>query len=214
MKVRVGWLLLMALIFTGCESAYYGAMEKVGVHKRDILVDRIDEVRDAQVDVKEQFASALDRFTHEIDFDGGDLEDTYELVSDEYEKSVERAEELSARIERVDDVAEALFDEWQEELSEYSSSSLKKQSAAKLKETQRQYEQMITVMRKTERKMQPVLDTLKDQSLYLKHNLNARAIASLKEEFGGLKRDINRLIKDVETSIAAAESFMATLQQQ
>lgn len=214
MKARVGWLLLMALIFTGCESAYYGAMEKVGVHKRDILVDRIDEVRDAQVDVKEQFTSALDRFTHEIDFDGGDLEDTYELVSDEYEKSVERAEELSARIERVDDVAEALFDEWQQELSEYSSSSLKKQSAAKLKETQRQYEQMITVMRKTERKMQPVLDTLKDQSLYLKHNLNARAIASLKEEFGGLKRDINRLIKDVETSIAAAESFMATLQQQ
>ena len=69
-------------------------------------------------------------------------------------------------------------------------------------------------MRKTERKMQPVLDTLKDQSLYLKHNLNARAIASLKEAFGGLKRDINRLIKDVETSIAAAESFMATLQQQ
>ncbi|MGH1372035.1 MAG: DUF2959 domain-containing protein [Cellvibrionaceae bacterium] len=203
----------MLVILTGCETAYYGAMEKVGFHKRDILVDRIEEVRDSQVDVKEQFSSALERFTHELNFDGGELAEAYELVNGEYEDSQARADELKANIDSVEDVAEALFDEWDAELQEYSSASLRRQSASKLQDTRRNYERMLKAMRVTETKMAPVLDTLRDQSLYLKHNLNARAIASLKSEFSTLKRDINVLIKDVETSIAAADRFMASLEE-
>ena len=209
--IRLATALIALLVLSGCETAYYGAMEKVGFHKRDILVDRIEEVRDAQVEVKDQFSSALERFTHELNFDGGELAKAYELVNDEYETSQERADALSAHINSVEDVAEALFDEWNEELNQYSNASLRRQSASKLKDTRRHYQRMLTAMRATEKKMAPVLDTLRDQSLYLKHNLNARAIASLKSEFGSLKRDINVLIKDVETSIAAADQFMATL---
>ncbi len=211
---RIFFGLAMLLTLSGCETAYYGAMEQVGFHKRDILVDRIEEVRDAQVDVKEQFSSVLERFTHELNFDGGELAEAYDLVNGEYEESQERADALSAHIDSVEDVAEALFDEWNTELQEYSSASLRRQSASKLKETRRNYERMLSAMRVTETKMAPVLDTLRDQSLYLKHNLNARAIASLKSEFGNLKRDINVLIKDVESSIAAADRFMATLENQ
>ncbi len=209
------YLLLTILVvgLAGCAKTYYSAMETVGFHKRDILVDRIDDVKEAQLDVKEQFASALERFSHELNFDGGELEKTYKIISEEYEASQERADKLSARIESVNEVAEALFDEWEDELDDYTSSSLRRDSAAQLKDTRRRYQTMLTVMRRTERKMAPVLDTLRDQSLYLKHNLNARAIASLKNEFGSLKKDINLLIKDVEASIAAAESFMATLRQ-
>lgn len=212
--IRMVMALTALLVLSGCETAYYGAMEKVGFHKRDILVDRIEEVRDAQVDVKEQFSSALERFTHELNFDGGELAKAYELVNGEYESSQDRADALSARINSVEDVAEALFDEWNEELNQYSNASLRRQSASKLQDTRRHYQRMLTAMRATEKKMAPVLDTLRDQSLYLKHNLNARAIASLKSEFGSLKRDINVLIKDVETSIAAADRFMATLTEQ
>ena len=45
--------ILMMLITVGCSRAYYGAMEKVGVHKRDIMVDRVESARDAQQDAKE-----------------------------------------------------------------------------------------------------------------------------------------------------------------
>ncbi|MCG6972483.1 MAG: DUF2959 domain-containing protein [Desulfobacterales bacterium] len=30
---------VLMIPFIGCSKAYYGAMEKVGIHKRDILVD-------------------------------------------------------------------------------------------------------------------------------------------------------------------------------
>ncbi|GAB3111197.1 DUF2959 domain-containing protein [Aestuariicella hydrocarbonica] len=198
-------------LLSGCENTYYSAMEQVGLHKRDILVDRIEDVRDAQVEVKDQFSSALERFTHELNFDGGELAKAYEVVNGEYEESQQRADELKDRISGVERVAEALFEEWDEELDQYTNSALRRQSAAKLKETRVNYGRMLSAMKTAESKMDPVLDTLRDQSLYLKHNLNARAVASLKNEFGSLKRDINILIRDVETSIAAADSFMVTL---
>lgn len=212
MVVRVVATIIFILSMSGCESTYYSAMESVGLHKRDILVDRINDVKEAQVDVKEQFSSALDRFTHELNFNGGELEKTYNLISDEYEQSKSEADRLSARIDKVDDVAQALFDEWGEELNQYTSASLRRESAAQLKDTQRRYQSMLTAMRATEKKMFPILDTLRDQTLYLKHNLNARAISSLKGEFGSLRRDITLLIKDMEKSIAETDRFMVTLQ--
>ncbi len=41
-------MIICFLLFLGCTKAYYSAMEKVGVHKRDILADRVENARDAQ----------------------------------------------------------------------------------------------------------------------------------------------------------------------
>lgn len=209
---RISLLVLTCIALTGCETAYYSAMEKVGLHKRDILVDRVEDVRDSQVDVKEQFSSALERFTVELNFDGGELEKVYKTLDEEYQDSLSRAEDLSANIDKVEDVAADLFEEWEQELDQYSNASLKRQSARQLRETKAHYKKMLSAMHSAEKKMFPVLETLHDQVLFLKHNLNARAIASLKGEFGTLKRDIQRLIADMEKSIKASESFMETLQ--
>ena len=48
--IRVQWIFItifLVTFFGGCSKAYYGAMEKVGIHKRDILVDRVEGARDA-----------------------------------------------------------------------------------------------------------------------------------------------------------------------
>ncbi|MBG23974.1 MAG: DNA repair protein, partial [Idiomarinaceae bacterium] len=73
------WLTIAtAVVFlAGCQSAYYGAMEKVGIHKRDILVDRVDDARDAQADAQEEFKSALERLDEMLQIDGGELEAQY-----------------------------------------------------------------------------------------------------------------------------------------
>ena len=46
----------------GCSGVYYDAMEKVGIHKRDILINRVEDARDAQSEAQEQFKSALEQF--------------------------------------------------------------------------------------------------------------------------------------------------------
>ncbi len=209
--------LLFAALFSvvflaGCESAYYNTMEKFGVHKRDILKDRIAEARDGQDDAKEQFSSALERFRTELAFDGGDLAKVYDHLNAEYEKSYEAANEVHERIDAVENVSEALFEEWEDELSQYTNASLRRQSESQLKSTKRHYTQMLAAMKKAEARMQPILDTFNDQVLFLKHNLNARAIDSLKTQFSGLDKDIKRLISDMDASIKEADRFIKTLE--
>lgn len=161
------------VLISGCQSMYYGAMEKVGYHKRDIMVDRVEEVSEAQEDAKEQFASALDRYQQLIKIEDQDLLDKYNALNDEFENSQEAAEKVSKRINAVEEVSEALFAEWEEELALYTNAGLKRQSARKLNATKQKYAQLMKAMRRAEAKMTPVLNALQDQVLFLKHNLNA-----------------------------------------
>lgn len=203
----------MTVFLSACQSVYYDAMEKVGYHKRDILVDRVEEVQDAQKDAKEQFASALEQYQQLIKIEDQDLVDKYEALNEEFEDSKEAAAQVSDRINAVESVSEALFEEWEDELSLYSNASLKQQSAQKLTATKKKYAVLVKSMRQAESRMQPVLAALQDQVLYLKHNLNARAIDGLKGELRTIETNVARLIKDMEASIAQSEAFIAELNQ-
>ncbi|ALS31569.1 DUF2959 domain-containing protein [Pseudoalteromonas sp. NZS127] len=201
-------VLALVLTLSGCQSAYYSAMEKVGVHKRDILIDRVEETKDSQQESQEEFKSALERLTTLIDFNGGELQDTYNQLNDDYESSLKAANEVSTNINKVEDVAEALFDEWSDELEQYKSASLKRESSKKLAATKRQFDQLLRSMRSAESKMEPVLTSLHDNVLYLKHNLNAQAVSAIKGEFTNLKRDIQLLMNDMNKSIADSNKFI------
>ncbi len=211
---QLSFLLLAGVMLSGCQSTYYKAMEQVGFHKRDIMVDRIEDTQKSQQEAQEQFQSALDQFRSVVAFDGGDLESVYNRLNNEYESSYSAAEKVRERINGVRDVSEALFDEWEDELSLYSSSTLRAESSRKLKDTRRRYDQMMASMVKAEKRMQPVLDALHDQVLYLKHNLNARAIAALKGEFSSIKSDIDKLLQEMQTSIRESQAFINTLKNQ
>lgn len=206
-------LFILTLFLTACSSMYYGAMDSVGVPKRDIMVYRVEKARDTQMEAKQQFKSALDQFTQLTQYDGGDLEKTYNKLNDEYEDSVDKAKEVRKRIEDIEDVSEALLKEWKEEINEYSSASLKRSSEEKLKATEKQYHQLIDAMNEAADKMDPVLVVFKDQVLYLKHNLNAQAIASLKGELGSIESDVSSLIAAMEKSIDEADAFIKTLEK-
>ena len=205
--------LLMAGALVACQSAYYEVAEQVGYHKREILVDRVEDARDAQVDAEEQFQSAQEQLLTLIDFDGGDLQDAYEELNDEYEAAAEAAQEVGDRIDAIEHVAEALFDEWADELEEYSNARLKSDSQRKLRQTRTRYDSLIKTMRRSESRMDPVLAALKDNVLYLKHNLNAQAVAALRVEFDKIDRDIDLLIKEMQKSIASSNEFIDSLKQ-
>ncbi len=49
--------LLVLPLLTACSSAQYAVMEKFGIHKREILVDRVEDARDSQEDATQQFVA-------------------------------------------------------------------------------------------------------------------------------------------------------------
>lgn len=204
-------VMLSVTLLSGCQSTYYSAMETIGVHKREIMVDRVEDASEAQQDAQQQFTSALEALKALNQFDGGELETAYNTINDQYEASSDAAEKVSSRIAAIEDVADALFDEWQDELSLYTSSNLKRESEKKLNNTKASYRRMLSAMHKAEQKMTPVLNTLRDNTLYLKHNLNAAAIGSLQGEFTSLQRDIQRAITDMQAAIAESQRFISQL---
>lgn len=208
------FLLLMIMAFTaGCSSIYYSAMDSVGIQLRDIMVHRVEKARDSQEEAKEQFKSALEQFTAVTNFKGSDLQDIYNKLNDEYEDSVSQAEDVRNRIDEIEDVSEALFEEWQDEIEQYSSVSLKRNSQQQLRKTKSHYQQLIAAMNKAESKIQPILAVFKDQVLYLKHNLNAQAISALKGELHTIESDVSVLIAAMERSINEADQFIQTMEK-
>ncbi|MBK8163546.1 MAG: DUF2959 domain-containing protein [Gammaproteobacteria bacterium] len=202
---------LALLCLGGCQTMYYGTMEKFGVEKRDILVKRVDKAREAQQEAKEQFASALDKFIAVTGYEGGDLEEQYNILKDEDDASLARAEDVKSRIVDVKDVADSLFAEWNEELGKYTDPNLKRASAQQLKSTQASYKKLVAAMDAAEKKIQPVLNAFQDRVLFLKHNLNASAIASLRNQKMSIEKDISALIRDMNTSIAEADKFIDSM---
>jgi hypothetical protein len=188
-------------------------MEKLGYHKRDLLVGRVQDARNAQEDAKEQFQSALDRFRQVTHFEGGELEDQYNELNTELERSEASAEDVRQRIDAVEDVSEALFREWEGELDQYTNDKLRRASARQLAATRERYAPLIRSMRRAEAKIDPVLSAFRDQVLFLKHNLNAQAVASLQGELTSIETDINALIKEMEAAIAEADAFIKAIGQ-
>jgi hypothetical protein len=209
---------ILAILFplsllAGCSSTYYKAMEGMGYHKRDILVSRVKEARDSQQAAKEQFKTALQRFNELLGTTGGPLQAKYDKLNSEYEKSNARADVVHKRIASIEDVAAALFKEWKGELSQYANKEYRARDEKLLADTQARYDQLISAMKRAEAKMDPVLNAFRDRVLFLKHNLNAQAIASLQGELASVEVNVDALVKEMEASIQEADAFISEISE-
>jgi hypothetical protein len=199
------------LFYTGCQTTYYAVWEKLGKEKRHLLKDQVEKARSEQQDASEQFKDALTRIKELYGFKGGDLEEFYNKLKSDYEESDRRAEAVRSRIEKVEQVAQDLFKEWEQEIGEISNEQFRMKSRTSLKDTKQRYARLRSAMTKAESSMDPILRRLKDYVLYLKHNLNAQAIGVLKKEVGDIEMEVQGLIQDITQSIAEADSFLKTL---
>lgn len=210
---RTSFLTLSALLLlsAGCSSVEYAVKEKFGIHKRDILVARVEDARESQDAAKEQFKTALEQFIELTGAEGGELKNRYDKLSAAYERSESRAEAVRDHISQIETVATALFREWEDELGQYSDQSLRRISERQLRDTQGRYTELIGVMQRTAASMDPVLVRFKDQVLFLKHNLNAQVIAQLGSTANTLRSDVSRLVAEMEASIREADEFISAM---
>jgi len=212
MKIRL--LMIVAIIFgfNGCGPMYYGTMEKLGVHKREIMADRVRAARETQKETKEQFLTAMEQFKLVVNFQGDDLEEEYGKLQATLQKSESKAADVRKRIRAVEDVSQALFSEWRSEIKQYSSDTLRNSSQRKYDAAEKKYMELIKAMKKAESKLEPALVPLRDQVLFIKHNLNARAMAGLGSELINVQTNVDQLIREMESAIARADSFIASLE--
>ena len=206
--IRLTFISAVFLFMSGCTTVYYSAMEKFGKEKRHILVDNVEDVQKSQEKAQEEFKDALTRIKELYAFEGGDLETFYDKLKDSYDDCDSRAKQIEKRINDVEQVAFDLFKEWEDEITQINDAKLKNSSKKSLRDSKTKYRKLETIMNKSTKGMYPVLSKLKDYVLYLKHNLNAKAVGSLSGEIVSIEKDVERLIKDMNVSIKEAENFI------
>lgn len=213
------FIVLVSAMFLGCQSMVhdtakemkYSAYEMVGVQKRDLFKKEVKKVKEGQQDTGEAFKDALDRLQKVYQVDGGKLEKQYKSLNSSYESAQKEVQSVHGRIQTLEEVATDLFSEWRKEIAQITSAEMRKKSAQSLQKTLDRYADFHSALKKSEARMDPVLVKLKDHVLFLKHNLNAQAIAGLKVESGKIQNDIEVLIKDMNASIGEAEELIKTM---
>jgi len=213
--MKIKWFLALTFVFVlpACSNIYCQAMESVGVHKREIMVDRVEEARDSQKDAKEEFLTALEQFKSVVNVQGGNLEKEYKRLNDTLQRVEAEADEVHERIVAVEDVSQALFKEWRAEIDQYNSESLRRSSRRKYDTAQSRYAGLMQAMKRAESRLEPALIPLRDQVLFLKHNLNARAVTGLSSEVVSVQANVDNLVRDMERAIAQADVFIASLEE-
>jgi hypothetical protein len=204
-------LLALLLTLTSCSSVYYSAYEKFGVYKRDLLKKRVVAARDEQKEASVEFKDALTRLKEITQFEGGKLEARYRQLQSDYDDCAKRAAAVHTRIHDVESVAGDLFAEWEKEIKQMGTESLKANSLQQLKATRERYAEMLSALKKAEAPMAPILAKFHDYVLALKHTLNADAVASLKGESATIQAEIGKLINDMNASITSADEFLKGL---
>ncbi|HEX4166403.1 MAG TPA: DUF2959 family protein [Bryobacteraceae bacterium] len=210
-KLKIALLCALCTFLSGCSLIYYGAMEHLGKQKRDILVQRLLAVKKDQQATQQQLKTTLQAFQEVTGFQGGNLEKVYNKLNKELERSKDRANGLKKRVDSVDDVAKSMFSEWQGEVQSMHNTALRRQSQDLLRTARQQHAQYMARMRRTEENIQPVLQAFNDQVLFLKHNLNARAISSLRKTSAQIDAQASALIRDIEMSSKQADDYIQTL---
>jgi len=196
------------------KHVYYSARESIGDHKRVIVVAQVEQACQSLQETRDEFEDALERFKSLVCVNETTLDHRYNLLNRQYQFCRAKSDAVSDRIRAIEEVSEALFVEWERELDEYSNRSLRMRSSQQLKTARQNYARLIKSMHRAESKIQPVLSAFKDQVLYLKHNLNAQAIAALRHEFIEIGIDISQLIYAMEQTIAEASQFVSILVEQ
>jgi predicted nucleic acid-binding Zn-ribbon protein len=194
------------------DRAKYSAYEMVGVEKRDLFKRDVATVKEAQEDSGRAFEDALSQLKAIYGFQGGNLEKEYNKLSSSYKNAKNEAGDVRESIKRMKTVADDLFEEWEDEIDQISSSKLRSKSEEKLKLTQKKFKTLRKQLEETEKKIDPILSQLKDQVLFLKHNLNANAIAGLKTEGTKIQSHIQGLMSQMRSSIEEADRFIKTLE--
>ncbi len=212
MKPLTAFILSAALFSAGCQSLYDKSLEKFfGVEKRELLKKAVESVNSDQKKAQEEFKDALTVLKELYAFEGGDLERVYNKFKASYTDAQVQSDAVHKRIANMERTARSLFSEWNAEIRQYTNAAMAEDSKAQLAETKNRYTQLSRSVRESERSMKPVLKQLNDNVLYLKHNLNASAIGSLKGESALIESQIDELIKKMNASMEESDAFIKTM---
>lgn len=215
MRRIVGLIFILgfSVLFASCATTSAQLQKKSGFEKRDALVQRVERARDSQFALGEQVQVAVAELGGVVALQGTDMElkRKFRALVDEVRRCEKEAINVKSRIATLEETAETFLTNWETELAQYTTESIRLSSQETLQATRAKYDTLITAMRAAEGKIEPVLAKLRDHILFLQHDLNVPTITGLKEQVAALRSEVGDLRQELEHSVNSANMFIQGL---
>lgn len=215
MKRRTLFPMLVALVpcclaVAGCanlEATFFQPKDSLALV--DDLSDRIEEVHVASEVAKERMTAAVETLRSIVspDFRGDGLSAHAELTR-AIEQSEEQAEVFRERVADMKDTAKELFDRWASDLEGFTNAEMRQHSQRRLEETRTRYQAIVAAVDPAQWSYDAVNRSLGDHALFLGHDFNRAAVASLRPGVDSLVAQGGELESRLVLGMTAAKEYL------
>ena len=205
-----GSALLLALVLPGCAYvSEFFSDEPSGPGEVNDLNGSIERVyvdaELAQATVRDAVASLEGMMDGDL---GEDPAATYIAFVERLDGSEKQAEQLRDSIDPMNDNAERVFKQWEQNLREFTSPTMLKRSEQRLEATRARYEKVREAAESAHEQLVEVNQTMRDHALFLGHDLNAGSIEAVKADLREMSGDAGKLDSSLSLCMETARSYV------
>lgn len=203
---------LALLTLSGCQHVYFNTMENAGIDKREIFTHRVEDARGAENQARQQLRDTLDNYRRVLLLDSSDLAQRYDLFTASQARNPVNVRALRQRVANLQDIGEAMFADWQDDLKGYRDQGLRDASAAQLDNTRTSYQRVLQQLRDTESGLNASQALFNDPQLMLRHNLTPDGTNALKNGYPAIQSQVEQQLRQMQATVDSCDAFLRQLQ--
>ena len=177
----------------------------------DKLIDRAGDMVSAMRAARLQIGTTVDDYNTIIDGKAEENRAAYKQLQKSLKKSEKSAAAVGEQAEKMDLAASEYFASWEASLSEFTSDEMRARSEERMKETRQRYDGILQAGREAGDAFRPFVTLLKDQIVFLGHDLNPAAIEDLQDEAEKLNSQAEEVFSKVDETYRSALRYRASL---
>ena len=164
-------------------------------------------------DVVDHVKGMLESYNSIVGGTAKNVQSEYKKLANDLKATDKKIQSASKGMDSLDKQANKLFVQWEKELAEYSSDSMKQKSTDRLEAAKKRYESLGQTLSEASKAFEPLMQNLNDQILFLGRDLSKEAIADLEDEAAELNRQAEDVINTVQGLLAKAEEADSELEK-
>ena len=202
---------MAATAILAASTAATVAAQVDGVKRIEQLIKRSTAAVKAVDDTKLQIQKTMDAYNLVVAPETMNRKSAYSKLQKEMDATKKKQAAIAARTGEARAEADTLFKSWQSSTSTISDAGLRAKSEQRLAATQARVDEIQTDNAHADELYATFMKALEDRVTYLGHDLNASAVASLKDESATLNTQATDLYAAIEKATTAANAAIGAL---
>ncbi len=211
MKVtKLGLSLAFGLMVVS--SAAAGVQE--GHKQTDRLIKRGESAMKEVGITRQQIQKTLTLYNSIVEGASEDARKSYKDLVKALDESEKKAGDVGKRVEEMEYEAHKFFEEWTKNTESITSEALRVRSQERLNEARLQYGDALRAGRRAGAEFDVFVQSMHDQIVFLGYDLNATAVASLKEDAARLNKQGDELFQKIDEVVEMTNGYLDSLRPQ